>query len=47
MLKNKTLKYSDKSKYIEPFMIYNLNETEKEYTEFQFMKYLKIMNIFY
>ena len=27
------------TKYIEPFMIYNLNETEKEYTAFQFMKY--------
>ena len=27
------------SKYIEPFMIYNLNETEKEFTTFQFMKY--------
>ena len=27
------------SKYIEPYMLYNLNETEKEYTTFQFMKY--------
>ena len=27
------------SEYIEPFMLYNLNETEKEYTAFQFMKY--------
>ena len=27
------------SKYIEPFMLYNLNETEKEFTTFQFMKY--------
>ena len=27
------------SKYIEPYMIYNLNETEKEFTTFQFMKY--------
>jgi hypothetical protein len=27
------------TKFIEPFMIYNLNETEKEYTAFQFMKY--------
>ena len=27
------------SKYIEPFMIYNLNETEKKYTAFQFLKY--------
>ena len=27
------------SKYIEPFMAYSLNETEKKYTTFQFMKY--------
>jgi hypothetical protein len=27
------------SEFIEPFMLYNLNETEKEYTAFQFMKY--------
>ena len=27
------------AKYIEPFMIYNLNEAEKEYSAFQFMKY--------
>ena len=27
------------TKFIEPFMIYNLNETEKEFTAFQFMKY--------
>ena len=27
------------AKYIEPFMIYNLNETEKKYTTFQFLKY--------
>ena len=27
------------TKYLEPFMKYNLNGTEKEYTAFQFMKY--------
>jgi hypothetical protein len=27
------------AKYIEPFLIYNLNETEKQYTAFQFFKY--------
>ena len=27
------------SKYIEPYMLYNLDEKEKEYTTFQFMKY--------
>ena len=27
------------TKFIEPFMIYNLNEEEKKYTTFQFMKY--------
>ena len=27
------------TKYIEPFMLYNLNETEKQFTVFQFMKY--------
>ena len=27
------------SKYIEPYMLYNLDENEKEYTTFQFMKY--------
>ena len=27
------------AEYIEPFMAYSLNETEKEYTTFQFMKY--------
>ena len=35
------------SKLIEPFMIYNLNETEKKFTAFQFMKYqtLKALTI--
>ena len=27
------------TKYIEPYMLYNLNEKEKEFTAFQFMKY--------
>ena len=27
------------AEYIEPFMGYNLNETQKKYTTFQFMKY--------
>ena len=27
------------TRFIEPFMLYNLNKTEKEYTAFQFMKY--------
>ena len=27
------------AKYIEPFLIYNLNETEKKFTAFQFFKY--------
>ena len=35
------------SKFIEPFMKYNLNETEKKFTAFQFMKYqtLKTLTI--
>ena len=27
------------SKYIEPYMLYNINETQKKFTTFQFMKY--------
>ena len=27
------------AKYIEPFMLYNLNETQKPFTSFQFFKY--------